>query len=253
MNLAQRGLTLSVLALIPLIYAGTNPAHAQEEPAPHTQRYRFDPETSFLIVGSPGVPTDLQLAPEEHVTGFALGDTVQWVIEELPGHVFVKPMKSDINTAGTLVTDRHSYQLIFRSAHPKESWMQRVLWTYPDLVIFRAPQSAPPHGAERIPAIPINDSPKVSTAGLDPTAWNFQYSIEGEASFRPLNVMDDQKSIWIHLKSKESMPAVFEGNSEAAKLMNYSLRGDWILIPKLASEITLKLGRQEVHIHRLGP
>ena len=83
------GLYLSLYLTISLAY-GANSNVRPEESAGKSQRFRFDPEASFTIIGYPGVPTDIQLSPDEHVTGFALGDTVQWVIEELPGHLFIK-------------------------------------------------------------------------------------------------------------------------------------------------------------------
>jgi type IV secretion system protein VirB9 len=247
---------LTAIALLFLTFIPTlspaAPERIDSDANPKTQRYRYDPESSYLIVGSPGVPTDIELATDEHVTGFALGDTLQWVIEELPGHVFIKPMKPDISTAGTLVTDKHTYQLSFRSARPKESWMQRVLWSYPDLVIFRATHSPLPHAAEKIPALPASDpKPNFSPSG-DPTLWNFQYEILGEAPFRPLTVLDDRHAIWIQLRPKEPLPAVFEGTRDREKVLNYTSRGDWILIPKIVTDITLRLGRQDIHIHRLG-
>jgi type IV secretion system protein TrbG len=223
------------------------------------QRFRFDPEASFTIVAYPGVPTDIQLSPDEHVSGFALGDTVQWVIEELPGHLFIKPMRADLFTAGTLVTDKHTYQLTFKSTNIKENWMQRVSWTYPDLVILRAAESALPHAAERIPfdsrklQSAIGD-PAIDTAspirGIDPSKLNMDYQIKGEAPFRPLSIFDDGRSIWIKMRAHEPLPAVFEDSEEGGKLVHYAVQEDWILLPRLIPKLTLKLGTNEIHITR---
>ena len=78
--------------------------------------FRYDANNTYTILTMPGVPTDIQLAPEEKITGFAIGDSVQWLVEELPGHLFVKPLRADLFTAGTIVTERRTYQLTFCSA-----------------------------------------------------------------------------------------------------------------------------------------
>jgi type IV secretion system protein VirB9 len=230
-----------------------------EENVGRNQRFRFDPEASFTIVGYPGVPTDIQLSPDEHVTGFALGDTVQWVIEELPGHLFIKPMRADLFTAGTLVTDKHTYQLTFKSSNVKDNWMQRVSWSYPDLVILRAADSTLPHSAERIPfdlrsiRSSLSDTSiemASSSRGIDPSKLNIDYQIKGDAPFRPLSIFDDGRSIWIKMRPREPLPAIFEDSEEGGKLIHYAVQEDWILLPRLIPKLTLKLGAKEIHIIR---
>ena len=229
-----------------------------EEGAGKNQRFRYDPEASFTIVGFPGVPTDIQLANDEHVSGFALGDTVQWVIEELPGHLFIKPMRADLFTAGTLVTDRHTYQLTFKSTNSKENWMQRVSWSYPDLVILRSADAVIPHGAERIPydlnASQIKNNGDIHSVaeqkGLDPSKLYLDYQVKGEAPFRPLALFDDGRSLWLKMQAHQPLPAVFEDTEEGAKLLHFAVRDDWIVIPRLVPKITLKLGTSELHIVR---
>lgn len=232
-----------------------------EESAGKNQRFRFDPEASFTIIAYPGVPTDIQLSADEHITGFALGDTVQWVIEELPGHLFIKPMRPDLFTAGTLVTDRHTYQLTFKSTNVKENWMQRVSWSYPDLVILRATESAAlPHAAERVPLDLRQSKPSGAgdaiaglapqVRGMDPSKLNVDYQIKGDAPFRPLAIFDDGRAMWIKMRAHEPLPAVFEDSEETPKMVHYAVQEDWILLPRLIPKLTLKLGANEVHITR---
>ena len=270
------------------------------DPGSRTQRFRYDPEVSYTIVGLPGVPTDIQLAPGEHVTGFALGDTVQWVVEELQGHIFIKPLRSDLFTAGTLVTDQHSYQLTLKSGHPRDDWMQRVSWTYPDLVVLRRTAVPLPHGAERIHQGAVNAShPPESDgrarqaddagdpggtadgsadggaagresgdsgsdaarrgpdagkwfSGLDPKQLNFDYQLSGDGAFRPMTVFDDGHAVWLRMPVHASLPALFQDSADGVQLIHYAVRGDWLVVPRLAARFILKLGRNEVRIDRMG-
>jgi type IV secretion system protein VirB9 len=238
---------------------------ALPEGASRVQRFRYDPEASFAILTLPGVPTDLQLASDEHVTGFALGDTIQWLVEELPGHVFVKPLKSDLFTAGTLVTDRRSYQLTLRSGRPRDDWMQRVSWQYPDLVTLRSAPQILPHGAEPVPATGADAQPgspglRASAArtaapfsgapGVDPSRLDFDYAIHGEGALRPTVIFDDGRTTWIKFHPGQTLPAVFIDDGEGEQLVHFVVRGDWLVFPRLARLWVLRAGHDEVRVRR---
>ena len=272
-----------LLALLLVDWVGAGLAVGAPTPvaegAGHAQRFRYDPEASFAILALPGVPTDLQLAADERVTGFALGDTIQWVIEELPGHVFIKPLKSELFTAGTLVTDRRTYQLTLRSGHPRDEWMQRVAWSYPDLVVLRAPAGSLPHAAERVAALAqaatgagygaggvAADTDRAGgiapgigatagagesrAAGIDPARLDFDYRLSGDAPFRPLTVFDDGHSTWLRMPPRQTLPALFLVADGSPQLVHYVVRGDWLVVPRLAVRLILKLGRSEVQVQR---
>lgn len=244
------------------------------EPPLRSQRFRYDAEASFAILGLPGVPTDLQLEADEHVTGFALGDTLQWMVEEIPGHVFVKPLKADLFTAGTLVTDRRSYQLTLRSGHPGDAWMQRVSWSYPALVTLRAlPPALAAHEAEPVPALPNASAAEAASGpamarapagspgtrsglawpaapGVDPVQLDFDYAIQGAAGFRPLAVFDDGHATWIRIPAGEALPVLYQDEAEGERLVHYAVRGDWLVAPRISGRWVLRLSQAEIRLQR---
>ncbi|NDU86136.1 MAG: TrbG/VirB9 family P-type conjugative transfer protein [Ferrovum sp.] len=192
----------------------------------------WDPETPTTIVTLPGVPTDLQLAPHETITGLALGDTIQWRVEELPGHLFIKPLRPDLFTAGTLVTNLRVYPLILKSTTVQGPWLLRVRW-----VIQEPPQALSP----AIPAAPL----------LEPVRRNEDYTIEGDAEFRPRAVFDDGRFTWIDMGHPQVLPAIFMVDDDGSRLVNYLLREPYFVVQRLMPRFILKLGGQEVTvIHR---
>ncbi len=264
---------LCLLGVVPCIL-NVQAASVRAEGGSHIQRFRYDAEASFAILALPGVPTDLQLAPDEHIIGFAVGDTIQWVVEELAGHVFIKPLRPALFTAGTLVTDRRTYQLTLRSVASGEDWMQRVTWSYPDLVVLRTPTPPLPHGAQSLPVMPaaspaggtpgeagrgalpgnpvsaVGPVTRRVTDGLDPAQLDFDYRVSGDAPFRPQVVFDDGRSTWLRVPPREALPALFQDSEDGAALLNYAVRGDWLVIPRILPRFILKLGRQEVQVQR---
>jgi type IV secretion system protein VirB9 len=204
----------------------------------HLVVYRYDPNNTYAVLGLPGVPTDIQLASDEKVLGFAMGDTVQWLIEELPGHLFIKPIKADLFTAGTLVTDRRVYQLAFKSTNAQGRWYQKVSWSYPEVALRSA------HEAAVAPLL----TDIVSPDKLDPATLNFAYDIEGEGDFKPITVFDDGRFTWLKVKAPQALPALFMVSEEGVQLVNYLIQGDYFVVQRLLPAALLKLGNTEVRI-----
>ncbi len=235
---------LVALVLIGLMLS-FSPARAGVEvlsPAsdPRMAVYRYDANTTFTILTLPGVPTDIQLAPDEKITGLALGDTLQWMVEELPGHLFIKPLKVDLFTAGTLVTDRRVYQLLFKSTSSQGRWLQKVSWSNTD-----AP--AGKESGEGAPGSPLAVE-WLSADALDPARLNFGYDIEGEGDFRPVTVFDNGRFTWIKVRTPQALPALFMVDDGAAVLVNYIIKGEYFVVQRLMQEILLKLGNVEVRV-----
>jgi len=226
------------------VAAAPPPAGSEAAGGGRMAAFRFDANISFTLLCRPGAPTDIQLAPEEKVVGFALGDSVQWVVEELPGHVFVKPLHPGQSTAGTLVTDRRTYQLALRSVTGDAAWHQRVSWSYPDLVLLRDAARAG-HEATRDSA----DPDRLASARLvDPAVLNFAYDIAGDADIRPLQAFDDGRVTWLRMRAGKPLPAVFVIGTDGTELVNYTMHGDHIVIQRVFASALLKLGKSEARV-----
>ncbi len=77
----------------------------------------------------------------------------------------------------------------------------------------------------------------------------FSYAIEGDAPFRPQMVFDDGKFTWIRLAPNvQELPALFVLSGEEVELVNYTQRGDYLLINRLVPGLLLKLGKAEVKV-----
>lgn len=235
--------------------AGARPAHAQQLPLamPQDTRlvvFRYDANDSYLLLTRPGAVTHLVLEPDETVVALALGDTVQWIVQDKGPNVFLKPIRAGLYTSGTLVTSRRTYQLGLRSSPEGGTWYQRVSWTYPDLLaISRDPlprDAVPPARPERERAV---------SEGVPIERLNFDYRITGHAAFRPVQVLDDGRFTYIQMPaSLQEMPALFvAGESEQGERVNYLVRGRFMVVQRLADRFLLRLGRVQVSAERLQP
>ena len=196
-----------------------------------TQVQVYDSEVPTEILTVPGVPTDLQLAPHEKIMGLALGDTLQWRVEELPGHLFLKPLRPDLFTAGTLVTNLRVYSLVLRSTTPQGPWVMRVRWILDEEKSLSSPSGKTIH-----------------SLSLTPRHVHTHYTIKGEAEFRPLEVFDDGRFTWIDMGHPQVLPAVFMVDDEGSRLVNYLLHPPYFVVQRLMPHFLLKLGGTEVEV-----
>lgn len=270
-------LLLTALALINFAFA---PAHVSAEPIvgsiPTTMPadtklvvFNFDPNASYTILARPNAITNIQLGPDEQLISLAMGDTVNWItakVDGAGGHIFIKPIRADLFTSGTLVTNKRTYQLTLRSVSDRAHWYQRVSWQYPDMMVLGSLSSLTPPQTLQDPAmlpqaigLPASfASTPPSFAQSSPAAsqrqsyerLNFDYAIEGKASFRPSQVFDDGQFTWIKIPhNSQEMPAVFMISSDGEmEIVNFVAKGDYIMVQRLAGGFMLKLGKQEVRI-----
>jgi type IV secretion system protein VirB9 len=215
--------------------------------------FRYDPNDSYLLLTRPGAVTHIALEPDELVVALALGDTVQWIVQDKGPNVFVKPVRPDLYTSGTLVTNRRTYQLGLRSSPEGGAWYQRVSWTFPGLIaLARESDGREPRGA--VPAAQPGLA-RSAAEGVRIERLNFDYRITGRAAFRPAQVLDDGRFTYIQMPvSLQEMPALFvAGESGEGERVNYLVRGRFLVVQRLADRLLLRLGRAQVSVERLQP
>ena len=88
-----------MLVVACVLQAAVSAARAQQAPVPmpldtRLVVFRYHPDDSYVILTRPGAVTHIALEPEETVGALALGDSVQWVVQERGPHLFVKPVRA---------------------------------------------------------------------------------------------------------------------------------------------------------------
>jgi len=263
----------SVLSILPGLCNGGTPLVGERViPMPEDPRlvvFPYDPNISFTIIARPNNITDIQLAPDEKLSAFAVGDTTLWKLEATKSadHIFVSPLRPDLFTSGTLITSKRTYQINFRSVSDRSSWYQRVSWSYPDLQLA-SDMSFDAGSAERSYP-PSVDASNASSDGSDqfqgrssfsgnsgapsPDKLNFNYKIVGHADFTPSQVFDDGKFTWIKIVNAQEWPAVFALNSDGdIEVVNFIVKGDCIVVQRLAPGFILRLGSQQIKVLRIN-
>lgn len=212
------------------------------------QVYPYAAGALYQVYTSPGEITDIELQPGEKLAGsgpIAAGDTLRWIIGNTDSgsganervHILVKPTMPDLQTNLVINTDKRTYLLELHST-PK-TYMASVSWQYPEDQIFALKQQ----NAEADAAAPI-------AAGVDISALNFRYAIEGNnPPWRPLRAFDDGKKVYIEFPSgiaQGNMPPLFVvGPTGGSELVNYQVQGNYYIVDQLFAAAELRLGGKD--------
>ncbi len=218
------------------------------------QVYPFSDGALYQLYAAPGEVTDIALEPGEQLVGtgpVAAGDTVRWIIGDTESgsgaskrvHILVKPSRPDLLTNLVINTDRRTYHLEMRST--AGTYMASLSWSYPqDQLIALRQQNA---RAEQV-------APVASVVDLE--ALNFRYRVEGDSPpWRPLRAYDDGQQVFIEfprgIAQGEMPPLWVVGPQGGAELVNYRVRGHFMIVDRLFAAAELRLGGEHQKIVRV--
>jgi len=209
------------------------------------QVYPFSDGALYQLYAAPGQITDIALEPGEQLAGtgpVAAGDTVRWIIGDTESgsgaskrvHILVKPSRADLLTNLVINTDRRTYHVEMRSA--ERTYMASVSWSYAaDQLIALRQQNGRAETAQPV------------ASGIDLEALNFRYRIEGDTpAWRPLRAYDDGRQVFVEfprgIAQGEMPPLWVIGAAGGTELVNYRVRGRYMIVDRLFAAAELRLG-----------
>jgi len=210
---------------------------------------------------------DIELQPGEIISNFNAGDQVRWRIEPARSgspqgeieHVMLKPLDVGLRTSLIITTDRRTYYLQLVS-HRTE-YMPRVSFAYPDDVhqqwaAFKATDK------ERLSdrtggAGGSHDGGSAGSAShsayLD--RLDFNYRIEGEASWKPVRVFNDGRKTILQLPetlTQTEAPSLLVlrgedsvwpwGEKAEEVMVNYRVQGNRYVVDSIPERMLLIAG-----------
>lgn len=197
---------------------------------------------------------DVELQPGEQVNSIHLGDTVRWTVEPaITGfgasevqHVIIKPMDVNLDTSLLVTTNRRTYSLRLRSH--RTQFMPKVSFAYPDETVKKWDEiklrNQALHDQATLPET------KEYMGNLD-----FDYTIDGEGSWKPVRVYNDGEKTIIQMPStlrQTEAPTLlimrgkdgfFPWSSKAEEVMvNYRVQSDRYIVDTLFDKAILIAG-----------
>ncbi len=176
------------------------------------------------------------------------GDTARWDVtpseanDKRAPHIFIKPKDSGLTTNLVIVTDRRTYVICLKSRNDK----------YTPLVSFRYPENEEKIWSEYMKKQARlekekehNNRFRSGNTTFDAEGLDFNYSIEGEARWKPRRVFNDGVKTYIKMPEIMKMyeaPVLLTINDGEEALVNYRLNDDLFTVDQIFDSAVLISG-----------
>lgn len=203
------------------------------------------------IVCAPLQVCDVELQPGEQVTSIELGDATRWLVTPaVTGsgatevqHLIIKALDAGLETSLIVPTNRRTYRLRLRS-HRTE-YMTAVSFTYPEVVQAK-------WDAARAVEVREREQRTIPATGEYLGDLSFNYSMDGNASWKPIRVYNDGVKTIIQMPrsmAQTEAPTLLVVRKEAAgfsdeevAVVNYRLQGDRFIVDAIFDKAILIAG-----------
>lgn len=202
------------------------------------------------VVAVPMLISDIELEAGELVQDILVGDSQRWLVETGASgtvrgtveHVFVKPIDAGLVTSLVITTNRRVYHIKLISR--KSGHTPYISFLYPEqaLAIKRQAQKQQEWQIAH-----------VNNTSVDMGGLNFNYKIQGRAAWRPTQVYDNGRQLYIKLSERVSMgeiPVLLVMHGSQETLVNYRYNNHTFEVDGVFDKIVLisGVGRQQEKI-----
>jgi type IV secretory pathway VirB9-like protein len=250
---------LAVLAVVTVMAAGAAPA-SWAAGAAEARTIRYGPRDVVSLRCKVRYTTLIVLPQGEKILDFIIGDKDMWVLEGADRYAYLKPAGKDISTTVTLVTQAGNLYSFLASEVAGE----------PDVKVFvelsDPSQFQPPSAPVRyVPAEEadelrrqLTEEQAAKTKAIEafasdyPTHISFAYRFpSNHKPFFVTAIWHDQTTTFIRSHAKEK-PTLYEVKDGEPVLINYDLKGDVYVVPKVLDAGRLTVGKQSLDFRAVG-
>ena len=203
-----------------------------------------------IVVCAPLHVCILELEPGEKIAGEPhIGDSIRWEISpsasgsgpDATPLIIIKPRIAGLDTTMVVPTDRRAYYVRLESK-PNE-YIARVAFSYPEEsqqkwqeYLAKQREQQDKAAAERVAELP--------NGALENMYWNYEIK-GGDASTRPVHVMDDGAKTYIQMPSEtihRELPVLVVLGPGGSEMVNYRVKDNMYIVDRLFDRAALLLG-----------
>lgn len=235
---------LSVLVIISALCLFHLPAYAVQEsrPLPGDSRLHvitYNPNTVHKYVGYYEYQASILFGEGEEIKTISMGNPAGWQMVPAGRRLFLKPIADFPEEATTnmlLITNKRTYHFILEAGEADDINDPNLVWE----TSFIYPEEET--GILQTQA--ANNEPDFS----EPNKYNFNYTISGSQYIAPLRIFDDNEFTFFQFENiGADIPAFFLVDNEGREaLINYRIEGKYVVIERIASQFTLRHGKDVV-------
>ena len=192
----------------------------------------------------------LELQMGEKILGEPqLGDSSRWIITPVNSGsdatatplLVIKPKSSGLDTTMVISTDRRTYYM--RLISEPEEFMARTAFTYSDdeHVQWNAYLQKQAHEAQ----VKAAETRTATTATIDNLHFNYSITGKGDASFKPVRVLDDGEKTYIQMPESakhQDLPTLVVVTSAGNEMVNFRVQNNTYIVDRLFTHGALLIG-----------
>ena len=222
-------------------------------PAQADSRLREVMYSEAAVVTVPGrvnVQASIIFGEDEVIENVAIGNSQTWQVtpNKRANILFVKPLEPRATTNLTVVTSKRTY-LFDLVANPSSKPLYVLRFDYPVDPEEEARKAELAQAAASGQA-----NPQAPFAAVDPADLNFAWNGEGAAALLPEQAFDDGEATFLTWPTGREVPAILVTNAEGTEgPVNYTVRGDTIVIEGVPRTIVLRSGKESATLVNTGP
>ena len=239
-----RLLPAAAIALLAL----SAPLHAED---PRLIERFYDPAEVVRIEGKANVQTTIRFAEDELIENVAIGDSDSWQVtpNKRANLLFLKPLAERAATNMTVVTNNRTYFFDLVAGPKVENPLYVLSFSYPEEI--------DPAPARQLDAEPNEAEMAAATEPetiVDPAQLNFAWEGDGDRKLLPARIYDDGTATFLAWPAGTPVPAILVQDREGTEgPVNFSVRGDVIVIEGVPRQIILRSGKDMATIGNHGP
>lgn len=210
--------------------------------------------TMPTVIAAPMHISDIELEPGEMVQDILVGDSQRWLVETGTSgsargeinHVFVKPVDAGLSTALVITTNKRVYHIKLVSR--RTGTTPYVGFLYPEQAMALKRQS---ENAKYWQSTEVDGKP------IDISTLNFNYKINGQAPWKPVQVYDTGAKMYIKMPDNAAageIPVLLALKGSKETLVNYRFRNNTFEVDGVFGSLILVTGvgwqQQKVTITR---
>ena len=210
------------------------------------------------IIAAPMQVCDVELETGEKINEIVVGDSARWMVESgtagTSTHIFIKPVDAGLESSAIVTTDRRVYHL--RLVSQRTGYTPYVGFAYSDDLKRKVIQK----NEEKEKDQEWQSTSDAEGHAVDLSKLNFNYSVDGSASWKPDRVYDDGQKTYIrlpHSAKTGDMPVLLIRKGKKDVLVNYRVKHLTMIVDGLFDTIALIDGvgsdQESVEIRREKP
>lgn len=198
--------------------------------------------TMPTVIGAPMQICDVELQPGEQINEILVGDSARWLIETgVSGtaqgpvtHLFIKPVDSGLQTSLAVTTDRRVYHL--KLVSQRQGHTPYVGFLYPEQTLAVTKKAS----QEK-----IWQTANINGQTLDMAGLNFSYEVKGKAPWKPVQVYDDGRQMFVRLPEaarRAEVPVLLVRQGKQDIVVNYRLKNNTLEVDGIFDHLILVSG-----------